>query len=95
MTGPHCYFGHLGSLSRLPVLEAPIYGGFLPLKLGLVSLPREDLHTPAFLWRAKGPATLSVGTIPGGSLGAKSCPTLVTPWTIACQASLFMGFSRH
>ena len=59
MTGPHCYFGHLGSLSRLPVLEAPIYGGFLPLKLGLVSLPREDLHTPAFLWRAKGLATLS------------------------------------
>lgn len=34
MTGPHCYFGHRGSLSRLPVLEASIYGGFLPLKDG-------------------------------------------------------------
>ena len=26
---------------------------------------------------------------------AKSCPTLAIPWTIACQASLSMGFSRQ
>ena len=26
---------------------------------------------------------------------AKSCLTLVTPWTIACQAPLSMGFSRQ
>ena len=26
---------------------------------------------------------------------AKSCPTLATPWTIACQAPLSMGFSRQ
>ena len=25
----------------------------------------------------------------------KSCPTLVTLWTIACQAPLSMGFSRQ
>ena len=31
----------------------------------------------------------------GGALVAKSCPTLVTPWTIACQAPLPMGFSRQ
>ena len=30
----------------------------------------------------------------GGGLVAKSCPTLVTPWTIACLAPLSMGFSR-
>ena len=30
----------------------------------------------------------------GGSI-AKSCPTLATPWTIACQAPLSMGFSRQ
>ena len=30
-----------------------------------------------------------------GGLVAKSCPTLATPWTVACQASLFMGFSRQ
>ena len=30
-----------------------------------------------------------------GGLVAKSCLTLVTPWTIACQAPLSMGFSRQ
>ena len=31
----------------------------------------------------------------GGGLVAKSCLTLATPWTIACQAPLSMGFSRQ
>ena len=33
----------------------------------------------------------------GGScdLVTKLCPTLVTPWTVACQAPLSMGFSRQ
>ena len=31
----------------------------------------------------------------GGSLVAKSCPTLVTTWTVARQAPLPMGFSRQ
>ena len=31
----------------------------------------------------------------GGGLVAKSCPTLVTPWTVAHQAPLSMGFSRQ
>ena len=30
-----------------------------------------------------------------GGLVAKSCPTLATPWTIACQSPLSMGFSRQ
>ena len=30
-----------------------------------------------------------------GGLIAKSCPTLETPWTVACQALLSMGFSRQ
>ena len=30
----------------------------------------------------------------GGGLVTKLCPTLVTPWTIALQAPLSMGFSR-
>ena len=37
------------------------------------------------------------GSIPlshGGGLVTKSCPTLVTPWTVACQAALSMGFFR-
>ena len=28
-------------------------------------------------------------------LVAKSPPTLATPWTVACQDSLFMGFPRQ
>ena len=31
----------------------------------------------------------------GGGLVAKLCPTLATPWTIAHQAPLSMGFSRQ
>ena len=31
----------------------------------------------------------------GGGLVAKVCPTLVTPWTIACRAPLSMEFSRQ
>ena len=31
----------------------------------------------------------------GGDLVCKSCPTLATTWTAACQASLSMGFSRQ
>ena len=30
-----------------------------------------------------------------GGLVAKSCPTLVTPWTVACQASLSVGSPRR
>ena len=32
--------------------------------------------------------------ISGGGLVTKSCPTLATPWTVACQAPLPMGFFR-
>ena len=31
----------------------------------------------------------------GGSLAAQLCPTLATPWTVDCQALLFMEFSRQ
>ena len=31
----------------------------------------------------------------GGGLVTKSCPTLVTPWTVARQTPLFTGFSRQ
>ena len=30
-----------------------------------------------------------------GDLVTKSCPTLVTPWTVVCQAPLSMAFSRQ
>ena len=31
----------------------------------------------------------------GGGVVAKSCLTLATPWTGACQTPLSMGFSRQ
>ena len=31
----------------------------------------------------------------GGGLVTKSCVTLGTPWTVACQAPLSMGFPRR
>ena len=31
----------------------------------------------------------------GGGLVTKLCPTLVTPWTVAHQAPLSVGFSRQ
>ena len=31
----------------------------------------------------------------GGGLVTKSCPTLVTSWTVALQVPLSMGFSRQ
>ena len=31
----------------------------------------------------------------GGGFVAKSCLTLATPWTIACQIPLSMGFSKQ
>ena len=31
----------------------------------------------------------------GGGLIAKSCPTLASPWTVARQAPLSMGFSKQ
>ena len=34
-------------------------------------------------------------TLSGGGLVAKSCPTLATQWTVACQAPLCIGFSRQ
>ena len=38
---------------------------------------------------------LSKGKVGGGGLVAKSCPPLVSPWSIARQAPLSMGFSRQ
>ena len=36
-----------------------------------------------------------VGNGGGGGLVSKLCLTLVTPWTVASQSSLSVGFSRQ
>ena len=35
------------------------------------------------------------GSLSGGGLVTKLCPTLATPWTIAHQAALSLGFPRQ
>ena len=35
------------------------------------------------------------GSLGGGGLVTKSCPTLVTPWTVAHEAPLALGFPRQ
>ena len=59
----------------------------LCLDWGLCSLWTEGLKAARLTWgfgRGCG----------GGGLAAKSCLTLATPWTVACQAPLSMEFSR-
>ena len=46
----------------------------------MLSFPIEEHGIPLFI---------------GVGLVTKSCPTLVTPWTIAHKAPLSMGFSRQ
>ena len=41
------------------------------------------------------PCLLSLPDVCGGSLVAKSCPTIATPWIIAFQALLSMELSRQ
>ena len=41
------------------------------------------------------PAVMYGGEMVLVVLVTKSCPTLVTPWTVACRAPLSMGFSQQ
>ena len=49
-------------------------------------VPQSDVHLRP--WHR-------LTVVVGGGLITKSCPTLATPWTVACQAPLSMGFSRQ
>ena len=39
--------------------------------------------------------SLQILKVIGGDLVTKLCLTLVTPWTVACQSPLSMGFPRQ
>ena len=58
---------------------------------------RQELYAYCFLFYCqKGLITvLFPEYLFGGGLVAKSCRTLATPWTVACQAPLSIGFSRQ
>ena len=55
-----------------------------------------DIFNFNVLWAKYQPKYMNADRIAcGGGLVAKSCLTLATPWTVACQAPLYMGFSRQ
>ena len=63
-------------------------------KKELICLPflGKNLFRPAHFMYVIFSDTHGVG---GGSLVVKPCPTLATPWTVAHQAPLPMGFPRQ
>ena len=46
-------------------------------------------------WATVHRVTKSRTQLKGLSTHARTCPTLVTPWTVACQAPLSMGFTKQ
>ena len=71
--------GYLGSMAKV-----------------LTALRNENTTVPgAANEEGKGINPQRISRSCGGGSVAKSCPTLVTPWTIAHQAPLSMGFSRQ
>ena len=53
----------------------------------------ESLSDPR--WRSESVCLFSYNLHIDGGLVAKSCPKLATPWTVAHQAPLSLGFSRQ
>ena len=47
------------------------------------------------IYQLKGLLDRGPGSEDGDGLVAKSCPTLGTPWAVACQVPLSMGFPRQ
>ena len=77
------------------------------LKLNLEKAEEPDIKLPTSAesskkqGRSRKTSTSALLTISkplyggGGSLFGKSCQTLVTPWTVACQAPLSMEFPKQ
>ena len=78
--------GHLGCLHVLVIVTSAVVNIWVQVSFRIMVfsgyMPRSGIDR-------------SYGGGGGGGLIAKSCLTLVTPWTVACQAPLSMGFSRQ
>ena len=82
-----------------------LVGVFATLSISALALSNEERECPCAIQR--NPLRLwGRGTTPPPyalpqflsevpCIVAQSCPTLVTPWTVVCQAPLSMGFSRQ
>ena len=65
---------------------------FSSVKVHLNLFQLRYIDKVSLAWK---PIIGSIIWIFGGGLVAKSCPTLVTPWTVAHQAPLSKGFPRQ
>ena len=77
------------------------FGTWAHLPQGMYDLPGPgiELLSPALQGRflTTGPPGKPIMELfkNGGDLVAKVCPTLATPWSVACQAPLSMRFPRE
>ena len=87
------YPPHSGILSHKPGLRVPRASASVSPFLSATFCPQPFHWLSLLLLEQPG---LSHQGCPegGGGLGTRSCLTLVTPWTVARQAPLSMGFSR-
>ena len=82
----------LGHLSSLELFSFPLRA-LHPIWICILD---KYSHCPFFLIKGTIKNTqIWLGRVGGGGFVAKSCPTLVTPWTVACQAPLSVVFSRQ
>ena len=77
---------HFGPLWPIVYKEAGVW---------LSSMLRVYRRTHHVNTGGRGHARNQLLKVVGDCLVAKLCPTLVTPWTVACQAPLSTGFSRQ
>ena len=68
-------------LSELPLMTCPSWVALHGIAHGFIELCKPLHHNKA--------------VIHGSGLTTKLCATLVTPWTVVCQAPLSMGFPRQ
>ena len=99
----------VGDLGLIPVSgRSPEEGNGNPLQYSCLENPIDRgawrastwyilalIYSFPFFWTVKIKTYVCLKDFRLVGLVAKLCPTLVTPWTGACLALLFMGFSRQ
>ena len=88
---------HMSPVSWSSLLSpTPSHPSRLSQSTGLSSLCHTaNSHWPTAWSEVSQKGKTNIVYCSSGRLVPKSCPTLVTPWTVVCQAPLSMGFSRQ
>ena len=84
------------STSQTPRCVSPAQPPFLDPHLPLNTDVHRDISQGCIQAQPEGPQLFPGSTFSGGDgVVMQSCPTLSTPWTVACQGPLSMGFSKQ